>query len=409
MPPSPRQLAILGGHPRFARTLHVGAPNIGDRAALLARIEGALDRNWLTNNGPYVQAFEQRLCHITGARHCVVVTNATVGLQLAAHALGLHGEVIVPAFTFVATAHALLWLGIRPVFCDIDPVTHMLDPDQVEALITPATTGILGVHLWGQPCAPRRLQRIAARHGLALIFDAAHAFGCSSRDTMIGNFGQAEVFSFHATKCINALEGGAIATNDDALAARLRRQLNFGFSGLDSVDCLGTNGKMNEFSAAMGLTSLDAMQPIFAHNHANHAACRDSLADIPGVALLAQDAANRSNRHYIVIEIDARAAGLSRDDIVRALWAENVQARRYFHPGCHRMAPYATQAPGMAARLPNTDLVAARVMLLPNGTAVSEADARACCRLIGDIIADRVRVRDALHPAPHRHDLRENV
>jgi len=396
----PPNLAILGGPPRFARKLYVGAPNIGSRQALLARIEDVLDKRWLTNNGQYVQAFERRIRDHTDVRHCIAVTNATVGLQLVIRALGLSGEVILPSFTFVATAHALQWVGIRPVFCDIDPVTHTMDPDLVEDLITPATTGIMGVHLWGRPCAPARLSALAQRHGLELIFDAAHAFGCAARNKMLGAFGRAEVFSFHATKFINSLEGGSIVTNDDALADKLRSMINFGFSGIDTVSCLGTNAKMNEFSACAGLTSLDAMGEIRARNQQNYFAYQRGLAHIAGIKVLAYDSRDRSNYHYIVVEIDELAAGLSRDEIVAALWADNVHVRRYFHPGCHMMEPYRTSDPNVGARLPNTNSVCARVMLLPNGTTVSLDDVQSCCQLIEDIIARRLHVRSALSGHP---------
>jgi len=395
-------LAILGGAPRFERPRHVGTPNIGDRASLMARIGDALDRRWLTNQGCLVQEFEARIRDHIGARHVIVVTNATVGLELAIRAMNLTGEVIVPSFTFVATAHALHWLGIRPVFCDVDPVTHMLDPAKVEALITPRTTAILGVHLWGRPCAPDALAAIAHRHGLRLIFDAAHAFGCSHGATMIGNLGDAEVFSFHATKALNSLEGGAIATNDDTLALRLRRMINFGFSGLDTVECCGTNGKMNEFSAAMGLTSLDAMDVIIAANRSNHALYRAGLANIPGISLLEYATQHKSNFHYIVVEVNPARFGLTRDEIVGALRAENVQARRYFHPGCHGMEPYRTLEPDLAARLPATVALCQRVLLLPNGIAMSAADIGVCCRLIADIQRRRVAVRVALQPQLER-------
>ncbi len=394
----PPNLAILGGRPRFARKLHVGAPNLGDRGALLARIEDVLDRRWLTNNGQYVQEFERRISDHAGVRHCIAVTNATVGLQVLIRALGLSGDVILPSLTFVATAHALQWLGIRPVFCDIDPATHMMNPDRVEELITPATTGIMGVHLWGRPCAPARLGALARKHGLALVFDAAHAFGCSARGTMLGGFGRAEVFSFHATKFINSLEGGAIVTNDDALAKTLRSMINFGFSGLDAVSCLGTNAKMNEFSACAGLTSLDDMDQIRARNRQNYLAYQQGLASIAGMKLLTYDAENRSNYHYVVVEIDAVAAGLSRDEIVTALWADNVHARRYFYPGCHMMEPYRTLDPNAGARLPHTNDLCARIMLLPNGTSIGLEDVRSCCQLIKDIVARQIHVHRALSP-----------
>ena len=238
-----RFLAILGGVPAFDVPLHVGRPNIGDREKFLAAASQIFENRWLTNNGPFVQQFEAELARFLGVKHCLTINNATIGLEIAMRALGLSGEVIVPSFTFIASAHALHWLGITPVFGDIDPETHTLDPARVEALITPRTTGIMGVHLWGRPCEVEVLQEIADRYNLKLLYDAAHAFGCSAYGKMIGHFGNAEVFSFHATKFFNTFEGGAVVTNDDDLAAKIRLMKNFGFAGYDKVIYVGTNGK----------------------------------------------------------------------------------------------------------------------------------------------------------------------
>ena len=213
------ELRIFGGTPAFSEKLHVGRPNIGNRGRLLERINDILDKRWLTNAGPYVQELEQRVAEIAGTRHCIAMCNGTVALEIAIRASGLRGEVIVPSMTFVATAHALQWQEITPVFCDIDPQTYNLDPHSVEKMITPRTTGIIGVHLFGRPCDIEALDRIARQHNLKLLYDAAHALGCSYHGRPIGSFGDAEMFSFHATKFLNTFEGGAIVTNDDGLAA----------------------------------------------------------------------------------------------------------------------------------------------------------------------------------------------
>lgn len=364
-------LAILGGQPAFADKLHVGQPNIGNRERLLERFNDMLDRKWLTNNGPYVQEFEQHIADMTGVKHCIAVCNATVGLEIAIRALGMTGEVIVPSFTFVATAHALQWQEITPVFCDVDPRTHTIDPRQVERLITPRTTGIVGVHLWGRPCDVESLEKIARRRNLKLLFDAAHAVGCAHRGTMIGNFGNAEVFSFHATKFVNALEGGAIMTNDDDLAARIRLMTNFGFAGYDQVVYVGTNGKMNEASAAMGLTSLESIDHFVAINRANYDRYARHLRAIPGLRLITHDPDDVTNYQYVIVEVDEQVTGLSRDRLQQLLWAENGLARRYFYPGCHRMEPYRSYFPHADLLLPNTEALSARVIALPTGMGVS--------------------------------------
>ena len=233
-----------------------------------------------------------------------------LALEISIRALGLSGEVIVPSFTFIATAHALQWQEITPVFCDVDPETHNLDPAKVEALITPRTTGIIGVHVWGRPCAVESLQEIAHRHGLKLMFDAAHAFGCSHNGQMIGNFGQAEVFSFHATKFFNTFEGGAVVTNDDDLAAKMRLMKNFGFTGYDQVIYVGTNGKMSEVSAAMGLTGLEDLDEFINTNHRNYKTYQNGLQNVPGIQLISYDEAERNNFQYIIVEVDEAVAGL---------------------------------------------------------------------------------------------------
>lgn len=377
-----QDLAVFGGDPAFAEKIHVGRPNIGDRARLMERIEDVLDRRWLSNNGPYVQEFERRVAEHAGVKHCVATCNGTVALEIAIRALGLTGEVIVPSFTFIATAHALQWQEITPVFADVLPGTHRLDPASVEACVTPRTTGIIGVHLWGQACEVDPLKTIARRHELKLMFDASHAFGSRSGSVPVGGFGEAEVFSFHATKFVNSLEGGAIVTNDDDLAGRIRLMKNFGFLGYDNVGYVGTNGKMSEFNAAMGLTSLDSVDAFIEINHRNHRAYRDALSRIPGVSLMIYDESSLNNCQYVVAEIDSRPELVSRDRLIEILWAENVLARRYFHPGCHRMMPYRTRQPDAGARLPVTERVASRVLVLPTGQTLSEETIRSISGLI---------------------------
>jgi dTDP-4-amino-4,6-dideoxygalactose transaminase len=389
-------LAILGGKPAFAEPLHVGRPNVGSRERILERIGQALDRNWLTNGGPLVQEFEQRIADELGVRHCVAMANGTIALEIAVRALGLSGEVILPAFTFVATAHALKWQEITPVFCDVDPATHNIDPTQVEWLITPRTSAIVGVHLWGRSCAVDALAEIAERRGLQLLFDAAHAFGCTSRGRKIGGFGVCEVFSFHATKFVHSGEGGAVATNDNLLAARLRSMRNFGFAGYDNVAAIGTNGKMSELAAAVGLTSLDSCSRFIEVNQAHYARYGERLSRIPGLQLIEYDTGERYNYQYVIVEVDADVAGLSRDELVQVLFAENVLARRYFHPGCHRMEPYRTLLAANPPRLPVTETLAGRVLALPTGTQLTAMDVDTVCGILEHAVESSPEIRRRL-------------
>ncbi len=376
------ELAICGGLPAFKEKLHVGRPNIGNREHLLKRINQLLDNKWLTNGGPFEQEFEDRVANVLGVRHCISICNGTVALEIAIRASGLAGEVIVPSFTFVATAHALQWQQITPVFCDIDAQTHTLDPARVERMITPRTSGIIGVHLWGQSCDVKALTDIARRHKLKLLFDAAHAFGCSYEGRLIGNFGDAEVFSFHATKFLNTFEGGAIVTNDDNLAATVRLMRNFGFAGYDKVVYVGTNGKMSEISAAMGLTGLESLEEFIAGNYRNYKCYQRELADLPGIRLFPHNETERGNYQYITLEIDEAATQLSRDRLMQVLWAENVLARRYFYPGCHRMEPYRSYYSQATLLLPETEKIAERVLCLPTGMSVSPTDIAVICEII---------------------------
>jgi dTDP-4-amino-4,6-dideoxygalactose transaminase len=396
MKQKPNDLAILGGGPAFDEKLHVGRPNIGNRERFLERINDMLDRRWLTNKGPYVQEFEQRIVDMIGVKHCIAMCNGTVALEIGIRALGLAGEVIIPSMTFIATAHALQWQEITPVFCDIDPRSHNIDPGCIEELITPRTTGIIGVHLWGRPCDVEPLAEIAQRRNLKLLYDAAHAFGCSQKGRMIGGFGDVEVFSFHATKFFNTFEGGAVVTNNDELALKMRLMKNFGFSGYDHVIYIGTNGKMSEVSGAMGLTGLESLEEFITISYRNYKQYEHELEGIPGVQLITYDETDRRNYQHIILEIDNRITGISRDQLIEILHAENVLARRYFYPGCHQMEPYRSYFPHAGLLLPNTEKLVRRVMSLPTGTAVGLEEISMICQIIEFVVAHGQEISEML-------------
>jgi len=380
-------LAVLGGCPAFSEALHVGRPNLGDREVLLRRMNEIFDRRWFTNDGPLVKEFEKRIQELVGVKHCVAMCNATIALEIAIRALELRGEVIVPAYTFIATAHALQWQEITPVFADMDPATHNIDPETIERLITPRTTGIIGVHVWGRPCDTEAIETIAAKHRIKVLYDAAHAFGCSHRGKMIGNFGSCEVFSFHATKFINSFEGGAVVTNDAALAAKMRLMRNFGFAGFDRVVYPGTNGKLTEICAAMGLCSLEVMEEIIATNRQNYETYRHGLQGLPGIVLKTYNSCEQRNYQYIVVEVDESTSSLNRDDLVAVLQAENVLARKYFWPGCHHMEPYQSVNPNAQLQLPQTEKKAAQIMVLPTGTAIGSHEINLICKILQTAVA----------------------
>jgi len=379
-------LAINGAAPIFVEPLHVGRPNVGSRETFMRLVGEMFDRRWFSNNGPLVQEFEQRVAQYLGVKHCVAMCNGTIALEIAIRALGLTGEVIVPSYTFVATAHALHWQGITPVFADIDPKTHNLDPAAVRRMITPRTGGIIGVHLWGRAAPVEELQAIADEHALRLIFDAAHAFGCSHKGQAIGGFGACEVLSFHATKFFNTFEGGAVVTNDDELAEKTRLMRNFGFAGYGNVIHPGTNGKMIEVCAAMGLVNLDHIDSVVDINRHNYQAYQKAFSGMPGLSVLVYDEGERNNFQYIVLEV-GDGCQASRDELVAALQAENILARKYFWPGCHKMSPYRELFPHAGLTLPNTDRVAERVIVLPTGTAITGVDIDAIQAVIAQFTA----------------------
>ena len=372
--------------PDPAATLHVGGPNIGDRARFHELVDEIFDRRWLTNSGPLVEELEERLADYLQVDYCVAMTNGTIALEIAIRALDLSGEVIVPSYTFVATAHALNWQAIRPVFADINPDTHNLNPDSVMKMITPETTGIVGVHLWGRPADCEALQEIAEEHELALMFDASHAFGSAHQGQRVGSFGQAEVFSFHATKFFNTFEGGAVATNDQELAEKMRLMRNFGFAGFDKVVHPGTNGKMSEICAAMGLVNLDSVDEFITANRDNFAAYKKVADSHDGMRLLEPFSGDESNYQYVVVELLGENSPL-RDKVVAELSDAGVMARRYFWPGVHRMEPYASLDPHADLLLPQTKIVADRTLVLPTGTATSPEKAEDIMRMVAGLIS----------------------
>ena len=396
MKKSIEDLAIFGGKAEFTELLHVGAPNIGNRDQLFERINDLLSRKRLTNRGPFVVELEKKLSEFIGVKHVIAMCNGTVALEIAIRALEMNNEVILPAMTFIATAHALQWQKIRPVFTDIDPVMYNLDPAHIEEMITPNTTGIIGVHLWGRPCDIDALQEIARRNNLKLLFDAAHALGVSYRNKMIGGFGDAEVFSFHATKIFNTFEGGAVATNNDEIAEKIRLMQNFGFAGRDNVIYIGTNGKMSEVSAAMGLTSLESLKEFTRVNYNNYRLYQRELACLPGVRIVNYDEKEKNNYQYIVLDINEKVTQINRDHIMQILHAENIIARRYFYPGCHRMEPYRSYQPYASLLLPETEKIVSRVLTLPGGSQLNESEIRKIGELLRFILEHAMVIKNKL-------------
>ena len=360
-----------------AKEFHVGRPNLPNKEELIKRFSDIIDSEWITNNGPLVRELEKKIANYLGVKHCICVCNGTIGLELLQRALDLKGEVIIPSFTFIATAHSLRWQRVDPVFCDVRLEDHLIDIDQIEALITPRTTAIMAVPIWGQPCDYTGLQSIADKHGLKLIFDSAHAFGCKSGDRHLGGLGDAEVFSFHATKVFSTGEGGAITTNSDKLADKLRLMRNFGFLKKDKVIKIGTNAKLSEFAAAYGLAHLDDLDSIIYHNKLIHQTYLKEFSKFDEISFLDYNFDGISNYQYVVAKVSANI----RDSLVNYFHEEGILLRRYFYPGCHRMEPYKSSEKYDLINLPNTEQISSEILIFPTGKQVNTVDIREFAKL----------------------------
>lgn len=317
----------------FEKPITVVRPSLPPLEEFRQGLEGIWERAWLTNDGPLVQHFRDLLLQFCRAEHASLFTNGTLGLQIALQGMGITGDVITTPYTFVATTHALFWNRLRPVFVDIEPTYYSMDPERIEAAITPWTSAILAVHVYGQPCRLDELQRIARKHGLKLLYDAAHAFGVEVDGKPIGSFGDVSMFSFHATKVFHSIEGGMLTFREAELQRRLDYLKNFGFESETEVVMPGTNAKMSEFQALMGILLLSRMAEMIEKRRELTLQYRRRLAGIPGICVPAPPATGvRYNYAYFPIEIEREEFGMSRDEVYLRLREFNVLARRYFYP-----------------------------------------------------------------------------
>lgn len=399
-------LALYGGSPAFCgeNRKSVGASKaLFDINSFCGDVAHIVVTGVLTNGGPKVTEFEHLICKRLQVRNAICVCNATVALQVALRALNVTGEIIVPSFTFVATAHAASWMGMEVRFCDINPETFTLCTKSLTKLITPKTGAIIPVHVYGKLCNTRDIERIAARYNIPVIYDAAHAFGCVYEDnTYVGTKGDCEVFSFHATKCMSSMEGGAITTNDDALAIKLRTMINFGFHGYDCVKGLGTNGKMCEVNALYGIYSLSTFDIILDMNRRNYISyqkqflkfAEDDSDWADHVQLLPSHDGN--NYHYVVMRWSTNDSRVDRDFVVAALTEENCMARRYFFPGIHAFEYYRESQPWAELMLNVTTKSTRELICLPTGPQMSDEDVTIVCDLLIFMWKNRWAIHDRL-------------
>jgi dTDP-4-amino-4,6-dideoxygalactose transaminase len=344
--------------------IYVTRPDLPSLQEFIPYLQEIWDSGILTNGGPFHQAFEQQLGEYLGVKHLAMFANCTIGLVTALQALRITGEVITTPYSFVATAHSLLWNGIKPVFADIDPATLNLDPDKIEACITPQTTAIMPVHCYGRPCDVRRIQAIADTYGLKVIYDAAHAFGVQCHGGSVLAHGDMSVLSFHATKVFTTFEGGAIVCPDEKTRQRVNYLKNFGFADEVTVVAPGINGKMSEFNAALGLLQLQRIDQALAKRKSIDQRYRDGLRNVGGIRCLPPSEEFVSNYAYFPILVQPDHP-LSRDALYRKLQAKKIYVRRYFYPLISDFPMYRGLTSAAHANLPVAREIAGQVLCLP--------------------------------------------
>jgi dTDP-4-amino-4,6-dideoxygalactose transaminase len=368
----------------FKNPIYVTRPFLPPLEEFRQGLEEIWDNRWLTNNGPILQRFTQELCNSFESNNVCLFNNGTLALQIALQGMEISGEVITTPFTFVATTHALFWNKIRPVFVDIEPDYYTIDPEQVEAAITPWTTAILAVHVYGHPCKLKLLADIARRHKLKLIYDAAHAFGITVGNESISHFGDLSMFSFHSTKLFHSIEGGMLIFKEAGLKDKFDYLKNFGFKNEVEVVMPGTNAKMNEMQALMGIQVLKYLDEIIQKRSKITDIYRNRLKDIPGIRLipvLSPDVAY--NHAYMPVEVDKNEFGMSRDALYEKLKEWNIHTRRYFYPlicdySCYRSI-------SVNGSLPVARRVADRILTLPIYDGLELSDVDTICDIIQEL------------------------
>ncbi len=324
--------------------------------------------------GKHTQAFEKKTAQYTGAKHCVALSSCTSGLMLTLKGLGITGEVIIPSFTFSASGHAVLWNNLTPVFADIDPKTYTLDPRSVEKRITKRTSAILATHPFGVVCDVKKLEALAKKHNLKLIFDAAHAFGSTVGKKHVGAFGDAEVFSCSPIKLLTTAEGGIVATNNDALAEFVRRGRNYGDDGSNSTEFAGLSARMSEFHAAIGLRSFAKLAKNLKDRRSKAAYLIERLKKIEPRLVFQTIPQGSTTTYYILsVLINPKVLGYTRDELHNYLKGENIATRKYFFPPLHTQPPYKKYAP-RGYTLPVTEYVANNILALPLYSHITKAD-----------------------------------
>lgn len=356
------------------KQITVTSPLLPKLEDFIPMLQDIWDRKWLTNNGFYHKELEKALAEYLGVEYISLFTNGTLPLITALQAMKITGEVITTPYSFVATTHSIWWNGIKPVFVDVDPITGNMDPEKIEAAISPHTTAIMPVHVYGTPCNVERIQQIANTYGLKVIYDAAHAFGVQINGQSILKYGDMSTLSFHATKVYNTIEGGALVCHDEATKQRIDFLKNFGFNGETTVVAPGINSKMDEIRSAYGLLNLKQVDAAIASRKRIAAAYREGIKDIPGLRYLDDIEGVRQNYAYFPLFINEKEFGMSRDALYFKLQESNIYGRRYFYPLISTFSTYRGLESSNPANLPNATKLANEVICLPMYADLSDED-----------------------------------
>ncbi|MBQ7629874.1 MAG: DegT/DnrJ/EryC1/StrS family aminotransferase [Selenomonadaceae bacterium] len=370
----------------FAENIFVTRPVFPKIEEVTEKLKDIWAAKWLTNNGPQHYMLERELENFLKVPYLSLFNNGTIALMVAIQSLRLQGEVITTPFTFAATPHVLSWNNIHPIFCDVDEETMNIDANKIESMITPQTTAILAVHVFGTPCDVEKIQQVADTYGLKVIYDAAHAFGVELGGQGIGTFGDISMFSFHATKVYHTLEGGALVHGNKNLKQRIDLLKNFGIKNEDEVVMPGINGKLDEVRAAVGRIMLNYVKEEQAKRHALHKIYDEELGNVEGIKLMPKCAENvKKNYQYYVIRIDDNIFGKSRDEVYNELKKFNVYARKYFHPLCSEFTCYRQLNSSSVEHLPVANVIVKQVLSLPMYGELSADDVRKICEIIRSI------------------------
>jgi dTDP-4-amino-4,6-dideoxygalactose transaminase len=359
---------------KMPEKITVTSPLLPDLEEFNALLREIWSSKWITNNGSFHQRLEKELCEYLKVPFISLFTNGTLPLITSLQALRITGEVITTPYSFVATTHSLWWNGIKPVFVDIDPATGNIDPDRIEAAITPKTTAIMPVHVYGQPCDTVRIQEIADKYGLKVIYDAAHAFGVEVNGESVLNAGDMSTLSFHATKVYNTIEGGALVMHDEKTKRRIDHLKNFGFVNEIEVVAPGINSKMDEIRAAYGILNLRQVDKAIESRKRVAEIYREALAGVEGVTFFNDTPGVRHNYSYFPIFIDAEKYGMTRDELYMKMKEHNVLGRRYFYPLISEFTTYRGLPSAAPANLPNAHKMANAVICLPMYPSLTEDD-----------------------------------